>query len=103
MKRLILLYVLLLAGCHRIQEGQVIDKNLIPAHSESYAQITWIGKIPVTNWHTRAVPDKFSLIILGYDCEKHPVIETFEVSRAVYVKKNIGDWYNPVSPFKNTR
>lgn len=85
MKKLVLLLVLLLAGCARIESGRVIDKKFIPATSYVSVGYDPIAGMPVST--VEYDPDMWYITIENE-------IEGRVVTRNIYVKKEVFDYYN---------
>jgi hypothetical protein len=93
-------YVLLAAvfsSCHKIHDGNVTDKYVIPAHSYRYSTMMYVGKVPITTWHTGYVGDEYVLEITkikGVDT----ITEKFSVSSLTYECKKVGNYFNDTIP-----
>lgn len=112
MRRLLpglLLFLLLLTGCGaEITEGEVIQKEFTPAHTQ-------LIMIPVVysngkTTHTATIPyiysysDKWTITIRAYSADGEEIRETFRVSEQVYDETELGsefiytDDMEPVEP-----
>ncbi len=95
MKRLILLMVLLLlcAGCSSIKEGRVIEKRYEPAHTQTMLMPMGKALMPMI----QSIPDKWEIVIQGNDIKTGGIMnKTCPVSEEVYNSIEIGDRYEIV-------
>jgi hypothetical protein len=102
MKHLILIFSNILlctvfSSCHRIHDGIITEKHIIPAHTYSYSTMMMIGKVPITTWHTGYVNDEYILTVTkikGTDT----ISERFSVNSTTYECKLKGDYFNDTIP-----
>jgi hypothetical protein len=50
-----------------LTSGRVEENRFEAAHTERYSTTVWVGKVPVTTWHTRHVPDRWHIQVIGKD------------------------------------
>lgn len=94
---IVLLISLALFSCHKIHEGNVTEKYIVPAHEYRYSTTMFVGKVPITSWHTGYVDDKYVLAVTnisGFDT----ITEEFSVSNITYECKSIGAYFNDTIP-----
>ena len=92
-----LLLLSVFSSCHKIHDGNVTNKYVVPAHSYSYPTTMYVGKSSVTTWNTEFVSDEYVLTvtkITGVDT----IIENFSVNSSTYECMKIGDYFNDSIP-----
>lgn len=93
-------YVLLVAvfaSCHKIHDGTVTDRYVVPAHSYQYSTVIMVGKVPITTWHTGYVGDEYVLTVTKVK-GKDTISEDFSVSSSTYECKIVGTYFNDTIP-----
>ncbi len=50
-----------------LTQGKVEENRFEAAHIEHYSTTIYVGKVPVTTWHTRNVPDRWHIQVIGKD------------------------------------
>lgn len=102
MKKLLLLFALLLAGCTPpIRSGKVIEKNFTPAHTEWSTETI---NIDIGNGQTisspvsERIPDRFALTIMGENDEGQMRTRTLSVTREEYHAAIVGQTWPPLPP-----
>jgi len=79
----------LLASCHRITEGTIVDFKTIPAHTESNVMFIWTSSNTMIPIFTEdEVPAKYNIQVVSDD---HRFKEWFEVNLNYYSNAKIGD------------
>jgi len=48
-----------------LTSGKVEENRFEAAHTEQYSTTVIVGKVPVTTWHTRNVPDRWYIQVVG--------------------------------------
>ena len=95
--KLALLLVILFSSCHKIHDGNITDKYIVPAHTYTYTTVMMVGKVPITQVHTGYVGDEYVLTVTkikGVDT----ITEDFSVSSSTYECKRIGNYFNDTIP-----
>lgn len=96
MKKLLCLLVLALASCHKLTEGTVEDKYIIPAHHYSYTTMHMVGKVPITQFHTGWEPDQYILRVSGV-ANGDTIVEEFTVQEAAWRSLKLGSHFHASS------
>lgn len=91
---LLIFVVICIISCHKIHEGEVIDKYTIPAHKYKYTTTTMCGKVFLIHYHTGYRNEKFILRIKDKDNNT----ENFSVSQETYNCIIIGEFFNDTIP-----
>lgn len=94
---LFLLATVIISSCHRIHEGTVTEKYVVPAHYYHYTTTQFVGKTPIITSHTGYVGDEYVLTVSGID-GKDTVSEEFSVDYATFECKSIGTYFNDTMP-----
>jgi len=93
----LLFFAVLFVGCKsEIKEGKVTSIGMIPPHEESYRYsiVYFIGKIPVTQWHTayRWIPDTTYLLTFIKVVGKDTVYREINITQKDAYKYKVGDF-----------
>ena len=87
--------VTLLSACNQITQGEVYDKEYIPAHNETYSvtQTIQVGDqtIHIPQTETRFVPDEYLIYIRKENDKGNFDKAVYSVGRERYDSINIGD------------
>ena len=80
----------------KLEEGTIIEKEFIPAHTErsTVPVMHRVGKVTITNMIpvTRHYDDQWTITFEGYLNDKHTV-RTVYVTEVVYNSYNLGDTF----------
>ena len=95
----LLLTALLVSACHRLERGVVVDKQHVPAHTETYWDSVCVVHDPKTGactvevpvQRTRHIADTYEVWLRGYDAEGVERTEAFASGQGVYSWVKVGD------------
>lgn len=85
------------SACHRIHNGTITNKYIVPAHSYQYSTMIIVGKVPITQWHTGWVGDEYILTVTN-QLGKEKISEDFSVSELTYKCKAVGEYFSDTTP-----
>ena len=88
---LMLLILLLIVSCAKLDGGTVLSKGYVPGHSYTYTTVVMIGNIPITQWHTGWKEAYYYVDIQGV-IDKDTVTEKHKVSIDTYEKVPVGGY-----------
>lgn len=98
MKKVILIASLVaLVSCHKIHDGKVTGKFIVPAHDYSYSTTVMCGKTPIIIWHKSHAETEYVLHISKLT-KKDTISENFSVNKETYECKKFGDYFNDSIP-----
>lgn len=84
---LILLAALAVSGCHKIHEGKVIEKYIVPAHNEEYYTTMYVNNMPIMQYHDDHYPESYWIKL-----QKDSIVEDFSIELNDWNKIQIGDY-----------
>ena len=91
------LLVAVLASCHKIHDGTVTNKYIVPAHSYKYSTMMMVGKVPITTWYTVYVGDEYVLTVTKVN-GKDTITEDFYIDEANWKCMSVGNIFNDSIP-----
>lgn len=102
MKRITLFIICALAAaCDKVHEGVVVGKRYEAPreYQTSYTTVSFIGKIPITQFHYyTAYDDEDFILTIKAETKDKVILKDFYVSKQVYDCIKVGNWFNDTIP-----
>ncbi len=100
--RIIIIFILvvLFSSCHRLHDGKITDKYIVPEHAYSYITYIYTGKTMIPISHVGIRQTEY-IIRVTNKIDGEIITEKFSVDESYYQCKSIGDYFNDTIPCKN--